>query len=521
MSVFIPGNNFCSMKKFYNPIILAAFLGYAGVSFAQGTMRVDGASVRIVANLNPSIVLNNMNFANNASSTMFTGANSEVRFVGNTTTTISSSNGSSTTFGNVEINKTGGSEIDVTTNGISLITALQMEMVSGNIDMNSNLGSTWELGTGIGAVGSLARTAGHLYNGYFLRWYNAGAGSNAIPWEVPVGMNAASYNYAKFYYTGAATGGTLRIRFVPTNPFWTGMPMVDNTNFAACGAPVNVNNCANEGYWDVIRGGGIDNTGTYTAELCYNNFTTVGSAQCLRIIKSENLTSWMQEGTHGTVGVSAGNLFVTRDAQTGFPSGLNSALFTIAGDVAVNPLPVELASFNATCGSNSIMVSWTTASENNNSYFVLERTKDLITWEIVTTVNSLNGNSNVPQNYNFEDHVYDGTFYYRLNQVDINGDATMYPPVVLTCNGGASDPSIVNAYQNGDGQVAVVLFAPNQADYVLGLYNIHGQKILASQGMLAGGNNTIMLDANILRDAYYLVNVQIGDKNLSRKIFVK
>lgn len=511
------------MKKIYTLIIVSTGLFFGGQVQAQGTMRADGGTVRIVANGNPSIVLNNMHFANNASSTMFTGATSEVRFVGNATTTISSSNGSSTTFGNVEINKTGGSEIDVTTNGISLITALQMEMVSGNIDMNLNLGSTWELGTGIGAVGTLVRTTGHLYNGHFLRWYNAGVGVNTIPWEVPVGMNAASYNYAKFYYTGAGAtaGGTLRIRFIPLNPFYNGMPMVDATNFATCGAPVNINNCANEGYWEVIRGGGIDNTNNYTAELCYNNFATVGSAACLRIIKSENLTSWMQEGTHGTNGVSGGNLFVTRDAQTGFPSGSNSALFTIAGDVAVNPLPVELASLNANCGTGSIMVNWTTASENNNSYFVLERTKDLVTWDIVATVNTLNGNSNVAQNYAYEDHVFGGTFYYRLNQIDVNGDVTTYPPIVLTCNGGSAEPSIVNAYQNGEGQVAVVLFAPTEADYVLGLYNIHGQKILASQGMLSGGNNTIMLDASVLRDAYYLVNVQIGDKNMSRKIFVK
>jgi hypothetical protein len=509
------------MKRFYTPLIFAAAIGLTNAAFSQATLRADGANIKIVASGSPSIVLNNAHFANNASSTMFTGATSEVRFVGNATTQITSTGPFNTTFANVEINKTGGTEIDVMSNGMSLITALQMEMVSGNIDMNLNLGSTWELGTGIGAVGTLVRTSGHLYNGHFLRWYNAGAGVNTIPWEVPVGMNAASYNYAKFYYTGASSGGTLRIRFIPLNPFYTGMPMVDATNFATCGAPVNINNCANEGYWEVIRGGGIDNTGTYTAELCYNNFSTVGSAACLRIIKSENLTSWMQEGTHGTNGSSAGNLFVTRDAQTGFPSGANSSLFTIAGDVAINPLPVELSAFNANCGTGSIMVNWTTASENNNSYFVLERTKDLITWEIVSTVSSLNGNSNTVQNYAYEDHVFGGTFYYRLNQVDINGDVTTYPPITLTCNGGSADPSIVNTYQNSDGQISVVLFAPSEVDYVLGLYNISGQKIQATKGMLGGGNTTIMLDAHLLRDAYYLVNVQIGDKNLSRKIFVK
>ncbi len=504
-----------TLHTFFAAIILTAGTGLIN---AQGTMRVDGAAATIVVNGAPSIVLNNMNFANNASSNMFTAASSEVRFVGNLTTTITSSGPFNTTFANVEINKT-GSEIDVLTNNMTITTSATLEMVQGNIDMNNNLGSTWQLGTSTAVLGTLARTSGHLYNGYFRRWYAAGPGLNTAPWDVPIGMNAGSYNYARVYYDNATTGGTLRVRFVPVNPFYAGMSMVDNTNFALCGAPVNINNCANEGYWDIIAANGMDVATAYTIKLNYTNFTAPGAEQCLRIIKSENLTSWMQEGTHGLVDPVLD--WVTRDAQTGFPSGLNSSLFTIAGDQLVNPLPVELAAFNANCTSNSIMVNWTTASENGNSYFVLERSKDLISWEIVSVVNTQNGYSNQMQTYSFEDQLYGGTFYYRLNQVDIDGNPTLYPPVTLNCNGTEADPSIVNSYQNGDGQVTLVLFAPGEMDYFLSLYDLHGKKIFAGNGMLAGGNNTIVLDANSLRDAYYVVHIQIGDKNLSRKIFVK
>lgn len=129
-------------------LILLSFIN----ADAQGTMRADGATVRIVANGAPSIVLNNMHFQNNASNTMFTGATSEVRFVGNLTTQISSTGPFNTTFANVEINKTAG-EIDVVTNNMTLTTGLQLEMVQGNIDMNNNLASTWELGTSTVALG--------------------------------------------------------------------------------------------------------------------------------------------------------------------------------------------------------------------------------------------------------------------------------------------------------------------------------------------------------------------------------
>lgn len=490
---------------------------------AQGTMRADGAAVRIVATGSPSVVLNNMHFRNNASSNLVTPATSEFRFIGNLTTEISSTGPFNTLFGNVEINKTGGSEIDVVTNNMTITTGLQLEMVVGNIDMNNNLGSTWELGTSTAALGSLNRTTGHLYNGYFRRWYAAGPGINNPNWDVPLGMNAGSYNFARAYHVNATSGGTLRVRFVPGPTFYTGLPLFDATNPGACtgslGAGVDVNNYANEGYWDVIAANGIDVVSPYTIQLCYNNFTAPTSEPCLRIIKSENLTSWMQEGVHGTV--DAVNNWVTRDLQTGFPSGLNSALFTVAGDQLINPLPVELAAFNANCGNNTIMVNWTTSSESGNAHFILERTKDLITWEVVTMVPTQNGYSNVSQTYHFEDQVFNGTFYYRLTQVDLNNETHTYPPVTVNCSGGSGDPAIVNTYQNNDGQVTVVLFSPDDMDYVLDFYDLHGRKIMASKGKAAAGNNTLVLDGNMLRDAYYLVHIQIADKNLSKKVFVR
>jgi hypothetical protein len=507
------------MKKYFPVLIFAGVFSMSNAANAQGTMRVDGGTARIVCTGAPSIVLNNMHFANNASSTMFTAANSNFYIQGNLSSNISSTGPFNTSFYNTIINKTGGSEIDVITDNMTLTTTNTLTMTLGNVDMNNNVLSTWALGTSTANLGTLARTSGHFYRGFFQRWYNNGApGADVAQWDIPVGMNAASYNYARVYYT-AGTGGTIRTMFNPVNPFYTGMPMVDNTNFAVCGAPVNINNCANEGYWLMIAQNGMEQIQPYTIKLCYTNFTAPGAEDCLRIIKSENTTSWMQEGTHGLTN-PAGD-WLTRDGQTGFPYLGATALFTIAGDQAVNPLPVELAAFNANCTSNSIMVSWTTASENGNDYFVLERSKDLVTWDIISVIPTLNGNSNVSQQYSYEDHSYGGTFYYRLNQVDVDGTPTTYPPITLTCNGNVGDPAIVNAYPNGDAQFTLVLYTPVEGDYTLGLYDLHGKKILASTGMLGGGNNTITLDASLLRDAYYLVNVQIGDKNLSRKIFVK
>ena len=500
--------------KFTNFLFLVALTCSCIAIHSQGTMRVDGAATTIVCSGAPSIVLNNMHFANNASSAMFTAASSNFYIQGTLSSNISSTGPYNTTFYNTIFNKTGATEIDVITDNMTLTTSNILTMTSGNVDMNLNLNSTWILGTSTANLGTLSRTFGHFYRGYFQRWYSVGApGADVAQWDVPVGMNAASYNYCRVYYPSSTSGGTLRTRFVNSNPFYTGMPMIDSTNTAACGAPVNINNCANEGYWLVQAANGLDLTSPYTIKLNYTSFLTPTSEQCLRVIKSENLTSWMQEGTHGTY--NAVNDWVTRDGQTGY------SFFTIGGAQLVNPLPIELAAFNATCGSNSILIHWTTASETNNDHFIIERSKDLVTWDLVAMVNTQNGNSNAVQQYYYEDPIYGGNYYYRLTQVDINGTTITYQPITINCSGAESDPAIVNLYQNGDGQITIVLFAPSEMDYVLHLYDLLGQKISVSNGMLAGGITTITLDAHVLRDAYYLVNVEVGEKSLSKKIFVK
>lgn len=507
------------MIKFIWSLFCAFIFSHLTI-YSQGTMRVDGALINLVCSGAPDIVLNNMNLANNASSIMFVSANSDFHFLGNQSSSISSTGAYSTVFYNTILNKSGGAEVDVVTDNMTLTTSNILTMTSGNVDMNNNFFSTWILGTSTINLGTLSRTIGHFYRGFFQRWYSiATPGLDVAQWDIPVGMNAGSYNYARVYYPSATSGGTIRTMFNSINSFYTGMPMVDSTDLVSCPGAININNCANEGYWIMMAGNGMDLVSPYTVKLNYSNFLAPTAEQCLRIIKSETLSSWMQEGVHGTFnGITD---WVTRDGQTGFPGAVNTTFFTIAGDVLVNPLPVELIAFNASCVSSSVIINWTTASETWNSHFVIERSKDMLIWEFVAMVNSLNGNSNIVQEYNYEDNVYGGVFYYRLTQVDINGESETYDPITLNCVGENTGPEILNTCQNGDDQITIVLFAPTEMDYVLNLYDMLGRKVIFSNGQLIGGNNTILFNVNALSDAYYLLSIQLGDLFLNRKIFIK
>jgi len=90
------------------------------------------------------------------------------------------------------------------------------------------------------------------------------------------------------------------------------------------------------------------------------------------------------------------------------------------------PLPVELSSFVSTVSDRDVKLNWTTANENNNSGFEIERSIVNSEWSKVNFVTG-HGNSTVPQNYSYEDrNLSSGRYNYRLKQIDYNGDFEYY-----------------------------------------------------------------------------------------------
>ena len=66
-------------------------------------------------------------------------------------------------------------------------------------------------------------------------------------------------------------------------------------------------------------------------------------------------------------------------------------------------------------------MKWSTASEQNNDYFLLERSEDGFNWNNINITNGAE-NSNTKMDYSFRDFTFTNKLnYYRLTQVDLNG----------------------------------------------------------------------------------------------------
>jgi len=84
-------------------------------------------------------------------------------------------------------------------------------------------------------------------------------------------------------------------------------------------------------------------------------------------------------------------------------------------------LPVQWLSFDGELNGNQVDLRWITGTEINNDYFLVTRSADAYSFETLGSVDG-SGNSTQQINYGFTDyHPLPGISYYRLLQVDYDG----------------------------------------------------------------------------------------------------
>lgn len=102
--------------------------------------------------------------------------------------------------------------------------------------------------------------------------------------------------------------------------------------------------------------------------------------------------------------------------------GNESGFSNVVDTTITAALPVELFAFSANVQGNEILLEWETATEINNLGFELQRSKDNPENFSKLAFLKGNGTSVSPNKYVYRDqNLTDGTYFYRLKQVDFDG----------------------------------------------------------------------------------------------------
>ncbi len=192
----------------------------------------------------------------------------------------------------------------------------------------------------------------------------------------------------------------------------------------------------------------------------------------------------------GTNWQNHGYLTHTGDANSGtVTSGLpilNFSPFTLGSGTSVNPLPIDLLSFEAKRSGIKVDVKWTTAAEVNNDFFTLERSSDGANYAAIAIIQGA-GNSPSAINYVHSDmSPLKGTSYYRLRQTDFDGTSKVYPPQSVFFGGGLG----TSVYPNPTDGYFRVLLPANDEPATLRLIAASGARIWTkiTEGSIAENN---------------------------------
>jgi hypothetical protein len=228
--------------------------------------------------------------------------------------------------------------------------------------------------------------------------------------------------------------------------------------------------------------------------------------------------SWMAPATYGAA--TGSNPFsVTRTGLTTFSA------FAVGDNLANATLPVQLTKLVANKAGEDVIVSWSTASEFNNSHFEVERSFNGADFEMAGKVDGF-GFTNSESNYNFVDekaalNPTAQVIYYRLKQVDFDGKHTFYGPVAVNINKLVANVN-VSVYPNPfNQQVNVQVVSPESGAMQISITDLQGRAVYTGTHEVNKGLQVISLDGiDTLKDGVYFMNSNING-NVSRVKLVK
>lgn len=181
------------------------------------------------------------------------------------------------------------------------------------------------------------------------------------------------------------------------------------------------------------------------------------------------------------------------------------------------PLPITLVAWEGQCEGRTVTLKWTTASEQDNAYFTIEKSRDASTWSAIGTVPGA-GNSSSMINYSFtDDAAADGLAYYRLRQTDFNGSTETSHVIAAGC-GVEQGTAIVNAWDDGT-HLNLVVSSTLDGVYDLTLTDAQG-KVMTTQAaqVINTGSTTLRVDKSGIATGIYMVQLLNSTNMMSRRV---
>lgn len=386
---------------------------------------------------------------------------------------------------NVIVNNTAGIG-----NGVTLQTNMFIKATTGTLTLTygtiTTTGTTTTTGFKVHVLNTATTSVSNGNTNSFvdgnLRRYLLASG--AYNW--PVGNVAKGYQRA---LTNFSTNANTYIdaRF----DVWPGtLPIQGSTE---CSMTYSLD-AMNNGWWTLEAT--PNGASTYNMSLFPTNVTNVAAGwTVMKKALPVASTGWLLDGTC----VASTSAQVNRNGLSGF------SIFGVAQ--SPTPLPMELIEFEGEIVGEDNLLTWVTASEQNNDFFTLERSRD---GYVFTTLAVVDGAGNSTSTLNYEQFDYDpfpGITYYRLKQTDFDGQYSYSQIIAL--NRGMEYALISDLFPNpANNSVNFEIETPKAGTVSVEMYDNAGRLIMVVEQTAHKGSNSFNMDLNDLAKGVYSVIIR-------------
>ena len=266
-------------------------------------------------------------------------------------------------------------------------------------------------------------------------------------------------------------------------------------------------NWNNNGTWDDVHPGCYDTicipagisvtiTSTEDLESCGPIVILVDGSLNFQTGKKMKLPcdSKVEISASGFMGVGGGggaSTYLEICADEVWNAGMGDIDGTTIGTTTI--LNITLTYFDAVLSNGSVNLEWTTISELNNDYFIVQRSEDGMNWMDLAEVDGA-GNSSVELNYSVLDvKPLLGISYYRLQQFDFDGDTETFDPLAVNNSDALIDKEIIIFPSPSGGTQITIYLNDYDADHAnIRIHGLNGQVMFDRELTVSDGNLVVI-----------------------------
>jgi hypothetical protein len=354
---------------------------------------------------------------------------------------------------------------------------------SGNIYITGVFSSTVDFDPGAGTVNLTSAGSQDI----FIAKYDA---SGNYSYAKSIGSTGIDYGYS--VAIDASGNAYVTGTFIGTADFNPGASTENLTSVGGFdGFIIELDASGNYVFAKVMGGSGVDNGYGIAVDQTGNAYVT---------------GSFTYTGDFDPTGGSSSSIIEAPNSQDVF----------IAKYGPVTILPVQLLNFSAKTIKNNeaVEISWSTSMQLNNAFFEIERSKDGLYFEKITRTEGCTLCNAIEQFNAVDNHPYQGRSYYRLKQVDIDGQVAYSKAIQILITENAQ----LKLYPTITHNSFYISLRNNQQrrPVLIRIANAEGIVVIAKPVWLNNGNQTLHFNlANYATGMYY---ISIYDER-GKKIF--